>query len=404
MDKAKVLEAAERTAKWLLVNQPQSRLNANRGRFLQNYEPGQKTELVYSTDWDTGCALNGLLALWKRTGDKKYLDAAEKGGHYIMSLQILDARQPQYFGAFREVTPQSQEFCPRDAASAAWAMIYLAEATGDKEYLYRAQIFGDWMINYGMYEGWPRYAVLMDGVQDHMYARGSFQSGVAAFFNDLFLATRELRFIERGMKPIARIYRDEFFHEDGSIVLARDIFTNEERSLLGEDKPIEFEVHYYNDDFGNIGLMRAADLLGDESYRQRAYKFAQFLMAHQDADGNFGKGTIPSAVPQALIYYHDLGEYYHDDAMLAARDRTLEKLLDLQFKDSDPMLDGAFPDEGCGRNGHSNKFCGMRCTQYALSALLHVESDIPNTWLGRVNEKFCDPVWSLDTKPYTFKW
>ena len=146
----KILAAAEKTAKWFLVNQPQSRLNANRGRFLTQHDAAlaDPEELPYSTSWDTGCSLCGLLALWKRTGKKEYLEAAEKGGHYIMSLQVLDTREKQFFGAFREVTPQSMEFCPRDATSAAWALIYLAEATGDKEYLYRARIFGDWMLEY----------------------------------------------------------------------------------------------------------------------------------------------------------------------------------------------------------------------------------------------------------------
>lgn len=406
MDKQQVLAAAARTADWLVRNQRDSRLDANRGRFVNNYDGGLKTEPGYSTGWDTGCSLNGLLAMWKRTGEARYLEAAEQAGHYLMSLQVLDAREKQFFGAFREVTPQSMEFCPRDATSAAWALIYLSQATGDKEYLYRARLFGDWMLEYGMFEGWPRWAVLMDG-QDHMYAKGSFQSGVAAFFHDLFMATHELRYIERGMRPIARIYRDEFFHEDGSIVLGKEIFTDEEREaeIAGEGKAIEFEIHYYNDDFGNISLMRAAELFGDESYRRRAYEFARFLMKHQDEDGNFGRGAVVSAVPQSLIYYHDLGEFYHDEEMLAARDKSLAKLLDMQFKaPDDALLDGSFPDDSCGRDGHSDRYCGLRCSMYALSALLHVESDIPGVWLGRVNEKFADPLWSLATKPPVFKW
>ena len=104
-------------------------------------------------------------------------------------------------------------------------------------------------------------------------------------------------------------------------------------------------------------------------------------------------------------YYHDLGEYYKDEAMLKARDFTLEKLLGMQFDaPDDKRLDGAFPDEACGRNGHSDRFCGIRCTMYALNALLHVESDIPEVWLGRVNRKFEDPLWSISVKPYVFKW
>ena len=347
MDKNKVLAAAEHTARWLVCNQINSRLDANRGRFQSHYELNRNPD--YSTGWDTGCSLNGLLAFYKRTGNPDLLHSAEMAGRYIMSLQILDPREKIYRGAFREVTPQSLEFCPRDATSAAWSLIYLAEATGNEEYLYRAVIFGDWLIEYGMIDGWPRWAVMTD--QDHFYVRGSFQSGTGAFFHDLFMATHDPRYIDRGMRPIVECYVRDFFSSDGGIIVSRGGFDNLPFKTERDSGKLEFDMHSFNDDFGNIALMRAAEIFRDESYREKARDFARYLAQHQDPDGNYGGGRVPSAVPQALIYFHDLGEFYHDTELLAARDRTLEALLNMQFHVPDePRLDGAFPDEDTGRN------------------------------------------------------
>lgn len=404
MDKIAVLDAAKKCAEWLLSNQITNRIDANKGRFLSYYDLSlkEKNAFAYTTSWDTGCALNGLLALYKRTGEQRYLDAAELAGHYIMSLQIMDPRDKKFYGAIRECTPQSVEFCPRDATSGAWALVWLYETTGNQEYLDRAVLFGEWMMEYGMFEGWPRWAVMTDG-QDHFYAKGSFQSGVGLFFHDLFMQTHDPRYIAKGMRPIAETYIRDFLRDDGSIILTREIMSNK-LFIEGADpkgRPMEFDMHCYNDDFGCAMLLRAADIFDDPKYDDAALRFAHYLARVQDPDGDFGKGLAPSAMPQALIYYHDLGEKFNDAALLAARDRTLDALLKFQFKDlGDAKIDGAFPAEGHkGQN-----ICNMRASMYALTALLHVESDIEGVWLGRANKKFCDLLHYVSQAPLKFKW
>ena len=399
IDKNIILDAALHTAEWFVANQVHNRLDANSGRFpwSTSLEKGVHS---MTTGWDSGCSLMGLLAAWKRTGYERYLQAAERAGHYIMSLQIMDPRMKLYYGAFREVTPQSTEFCPRDSASAAWALTWLYNATKNPEYLDRAVIYGNWLMEYGMFEGWPRWAVLTDG-QDHFYGRGSFQSGCGLFFYDLFKATHDLRYIERGMKPIAEIYCRDFIREDGSVIVRREIFTNAVSKSKHKAEIIELGMHNFNDDFGAAMLMQAADLFGKEEYNEYALRFARYLMRVQDADGNFGKGRFPSAVPQALMYFHDLGIKYNDDELLAARDRTLEALLAMQFKNTgSPLLDGAFPAE----EHPGEKMTGTRATMYALSALLHVESDQSGVWLGRHNEPFRDPLSDPDAPQPVFTW
>ncbi len=394
-----LLAAAERTANWMIVNQPVDRLDANKGRTINSYS-AESGEFQFTTSWQTGGVCMGLLSMYKRTGEKLYLDRAELAGRYVMSLQVMDQRQPRYYGAIRECTPQSMEFCPRDATTAAWALVWLYEATRNPEYLDRAVLFGNWHLEYGMYDGWPLWAVLMDG-QGDLHAKGSFQSGTGLFYHDLFMVSGDTRYINYGMKPIARRYRDEFFNPDGSIVVARDIFSNQDKSGQKMDC-CEFDMHQYNDDFGNAMLQTAADLFGDESYREAALKFAHWLADHQDADGGFRNNKIPSAVAMGLIYFHDLGNFYQDKKLLAAKDRTLQKLLSMQFSGTgNQRLDGGFKEA----ESLPGEFCvNMRTSMYALIALLKIESNPGNIWLGRNNRKFNDRLWSLKTEPYVFKW
>jgi hypothetical protein len=58
-------------------------------------------------------------------------------------------------------------------------------------------------------------------------------------------------------------------------------------------------------------------------------------------------------------------------------------------------LDGAFRGkyEGTGDVPGSGEMCmNTRCSSYALTALLKIESDQPDIWLGSNNKKFVDPL------------
>jgi hypothetical protein len=152
----------------------------------------------------------------------------------------------------------------------------------------------------------------------------------------------------------------------------------------------------FNDDFGGAMLQTASDLFKDEKYRKGAYKYTQWLAEHQDADGGFCNGTHPSAVPTALMYFHDLGEYYRDEKLLSTREKTLNKLFDMQFDNTgDLRLDGGVK----GRYEGPENFPGggdicvnNRVSSYTLNALIKLESDLEEIWLGRNNKKFIDPL------------
>ncbi len=407
MDKKLIPERTKAAVDHMLRFQALNRLDANRGRTLCAYNSLTGEESP-TTSWETGIFLAALLAMYKRTGEKLYLDRAELAGRFIMSLQVMDSRDERYFGVIRECTPQSLEFCPRDATTAAWSLVWLYEATGDRTYLDRAVLFGNWHLKYGMSGGWPLWAVFMDSADTKYYARGSFQSGTGLFYHDLFLFTGDPRYIEQGLRPIADTYIRDFIRGDGSLINERGGFDNREQSSERKANSVELDMHAFNDDFGAQMLMAAADLFRNETYRDSARKFALWLAAHQRPDGNFfnGRFTVSSAVPIALMYYDELGRFYHDSILLAAAEKTFRKLLDMQLLDADdPKLHGAFEGMPSKPGEDPRKLIQMRTNAYSVIALLKAEGKTSGFWLGgEHNRKFEDPLIRYSKQPYPFKW
>lgn len=392
-DRGMLLERARRCGDWMVANQVTDRMDANRGRSIRSYDADTHEKLL-AGNWMTGCMAMALLALWKRTGEDPYREAAVLAARYIMSLQVLDREDP-HFGAIREITPQSIEFAPRDAASAAWGLAWIAEATGQSIYLDRARLFADWLVDRGMYHGWPIYAVYMDPKLDNFYSRGSFQSGAGLFLHDLFQFTGDAKYVERGLLPIASIYRDQFITDEGKLILERDPFTGAVTSPRPDEQ--DMPVHMINDDFGAAMMIAAAKLFSDDSYVNRAALYARWVASVQDPDGGYEQGRIPSGVPVSEMYFRDLGEILNDAGLIAAADRAMSKLLTMQYLDHpDPCVSGAFQGmyEGKEQNRWGRTCVNMRTSCYALMALLKAESKLADIWLGTHNKPFTDHRWT----------
>lgn len=112
----------------------------------------------YPADWPrkwpkdfTGCyvlndnthatLMSTLLLAWQLRGDAKYLEAAKRGGDFLVTAQMPDP-QPAWAQQYdAEMHPSwSRAFepgaiCGRESQSAMWALLRLAAATGDKKYL-----------------------------------------------------------------------------------------------------------------------------------------------------------------------------------------------------------------------------------------------------------------------------
>ncbi|WP_395745731.1 polysaccharide lyase [Prosthecobacter sp.] len=112
----------------------------------------------YPADWPrtwpkdfTGCyvlndnthatLMNTLLLAWTLRGDQKYLDAAKRGGDFLVTAQMPDPQpawaqqydadmHPSWSRAF-----EPSAICGRESQAAMWALLKLAAASGDKKYL-----------------------------------------------------------------------------------------------------------------------------------------------------------------------------------------------------------------------------------------------------------------------------
>jgi hypothetical protein len=389
IDKITLKTAALKCGSWMLTNQIANRFDANNGRGVTYYD-SKSNCIELTASWGTGIQCMCFLALFKRTGDQKYLDAAERAGKYICSLQVMDSREDRYYGTIREITPQSIEFAPRDATTAAWGLTWLYEATKKNEYLDRAMLFGNWHLKHGMLDGWPRYATYMDNNVPNIYAQGNFQGGTGLFYHDLFMISDEPRFVTEGLRPIANKYRDDFLDDCGSPIMTREAFSGK----VCNDRSELVNMHAYNDDFSSAMLMAAADIFRDESYRKKALDYTKWLASQQNPDGTFEAQQYPSGISVSVMYFHDLGTHYNNQELLLARDIGLKKLLSLQFLNTEnSRLDGAFAETYKSSEDFElhHKCVNNRTTAYALLALLKVESNLKNIWLGRHNKTFRDP-------------
>lgn len=112
----------------------------------------------YPADWPrqwpkdfTGCyvlndnthatLMSTLLLAWQLRDDQKCLDAAKRGGDFLRLAQMPDpqpAWAQQYNAEMQPVWSRQFEptaICGRESQAAMWALLKLADATGDKKYL-----------------------------------------------------------------------------------------------------------------------------------------------------------------------------------------------------------------------------------------------------------------------------
>lgn len=85
--------------------------------------------------------MSTLVLAWQLRGDAKYLEAAKRGGDFLVAAQMPDP-QPAWAQQYdAEMHPswsrafEPSAICGRESQSAMWALLKLAAVTGDKQYL-----------------------------------------------------------------------------------------------------------------------------------------------------------------------------------------------------------------------------------------------------------------------------
>jgi len=276
------MEFCRLIATWYMNNQctearPWATSNgADLGRFMYEYCPSTG-QWYGNAVWGQGAGAMALLALHDRlissgpSGEllqsamdaylaKACYDAAIAAGGYMMSLQVLDQRNPALFGIFRQSHPQSDLMNPRDGATGCMGLCVLYRHTKNEEYLYRARIFGDWYIRnaFEKKHRWPYYTYYFDPSRHIWNEPGLWQVGAGLAFYYLYRLTGERRYLDEGLQPLMDGVRNRF---------------------PPESRP-------GNDDFAGVAVMGAYLLTGDARLLDWTVAHAAAQVAAQDEDGS----------------------------------------------------------------------------------------------------------------------
>ncbi len=330
------IKAAKMAADWIVRNQSLTDGSADWGRYqhtLTRYElrnPARTGKLT--TNWTTGNCVLSLLLMNEVTGKNEYLDSAAHGCKYLKSLQTLDFRSKRICGMIREDTPQCSWCHPRDALTAAWAMLHFGIKTGDMEYVDRARIFAEWFKTYSFKKGYPAWSYYLEEGRPPLWLMGSFHGGSAMFFMDLYEYTGEKQWLDKVALPIVKTYCKIFSTKDGYHKIVVDPQTG--RDLTGVDSdvsPLGWQhMHRFNDDFTALSLMKAYKLTGTEKYLNVAGSFLDWAIAGQNRNGSFGKPLVPSAGATLAIELVDMHRITKGDVYLRSAEKAVGYLLKLQ--------------------------------------------------------------------------
>lgn len=253
-------------------------LDANHGRIFYNYYLPKRSG-PRGLSWSHGRAIMCLLGAWELSkGKKEYLDAAVRCGLYLRyGLQIMDARNPLSFGAFREEVPVSRFAYPRDAIEAAFGLLMLYMATNEKDYLERCEIFANWFLTQVIdpETKWARGAIFFDEPERRAHNMKFFQAGGAPFFWHLYQITGNKKYLNRGLKPMADGLIKHFIDpETGAMISA----SNDAHHTITNAKGINLAI---NDDGASVALTCAHAAFGSNSrvrYMESAIRYADWMV------------------------------------------------------------------------------------------------------------------------------
>ena len=164
--------------------------------------------------WSACLAAFAGLAAYDLTGDPFYLDRVKLIAGYVKSNQNLDALDALRYGTF--VVSRDRRFV--DVPDSSWAgnlFIHLYRRTGDSQYLQRAKLAADWLVQQArMAHGGFTTFYLLDRQQPVAYSHGSDgQHGI--FLGNLYDETKEDRYLEP-LGPLADMLSGPGQHESGA--------------------------------------------------------------------------------------------------------------------------------------------------------------------------------------------
>lgn len=366
------LDAARAGLDFLVRHQVCDGGSADCGRLAFCFDVSLGRPKTLTTNWTTGIGIEALLAGYSAFGNEAYREAAGRAVNYLKSLQYF-GEDKRVYGVFREVTPQSNMAHPRDALTAAWAMLDWSVLTGDAECRRRAEAFADWFITVGMERGYPYWTVRFDGKPWEPLWCGSFHSGSAFFLYRMFAVTGDARY-RSAMRQVLDFYNRHHLDAEGNITVIRDRDTLEplDGHADGRFSNRGWEMmHVYNDDFGALANLAAWKVEGEAQYLDGAHRFLMRMLDIQRPDGGFGPAdkSVPSGAAGILVELCAAAALGHRWATQAQFDRVARYLMSVQIRSEGDASDGAFlgltDDYVLDQN-----VANIRAGAYAIMALL----------------------------------
>jgi uncharacterized protein YyaL (SSP411 family) len=340
----------------------------NHGRFI--YTRHMPTgNMVLGICWTQARGIMCCLSAYERTKKKKYLETAERAAEYLNGLQIMDQRDPRFYGAMHEEIYCSDRSNIRDAVEAALAWVFLYRVTKKKEYLYRAELWAGWWLKYAVdKEGFPfGYYGLVDGKGSR--SDFSFSGACGMLLFALYKATRKAKY-KTAFKRMVDTYIRRFVRKKDNVILAGVFMTH--HAGKGAEAGVAL-----NDDGGGVTILQAYKLLNDKRYLKVAEDYGDYIL----------KQALPyqfySAHPSRFNFLMDLARVSGRKKYADHVTKNIHHLLKLQYSNKkQPLHHGAFRGEDEPAEWYAPKgskpleFVNNRMTAYSVMTLFKMDGKV----------------------------
>lgn len=146
-----------------------------------------------------------------------------------------------------------------------------------------------------------------------------------------------------------------------------------------EKWPVAWQLmHQVNDDFGGIALAGSYELFKRDIYLSRMSAYFKWLQGTSNSDGSYLDPVMEVAsatVPIFLNSYKKLAPENEQGAVSETAAKALDFLLTLQQHCDDKDVNGAFLGMNNKCRDGLGKWVNIRCTAYAIIALLQASDD-----------------------------
>jgi len=172
-----------------------AKYSADKGRLMEKCVPSRDFYMPAHI-WVHAIGLMGLLDMARTpvTDLDLYSEAARRAAEYLARSQCYSVLWPRAIGGFHECGPGDPYSAPRDGATACMGLIALYRSTGNRAWLDNAVRFAQWYSTHGSdSDGYPWDDYSLEKGEGTSKIRGDWQAGGALVYFQLFRLTGDER-------------------------------------------------------------------------------------------------------------------------------------------------------------------------------------------------------------------